>query len=196
MLQRIRQLLNENARIIWYAFLVIIVIAAAGFAYKTFFYRSPATGIFQPAQPADGMASVPTHETAPVALKAYDKKKAVKLMGIPEITLAPPELELVATSKTGKDREGYSTTSAAIADTTTGKVEIIEKKERSLFSFGGRSEIGVRGGIGSSGQQADIYARQDLVRVGNVYVAGYGEATGSATGDAGAKAMIDVSWRW
>lgn len=175
---------------------VILALAACSLAWKVFFYKAPVTGVFAPAKPADGMSDVPTHTTKPVPLQAYDKAKAIKVMGIPEIMLSDPKLELVATSKTSKDRQGYITTSAAITDTTTGKTTIIEKKERSLFSFGGATELGLRAGIGTAGQTGGVYARQDLARVGNVYLAGYGEAAMSVTRPAEAKAMVDISWRW
>lgn len=196
MLIKMPLLPEKGNRRVMIALLVILALAAAGLGYKLFFYRATATDIYQPAKPADGMANAPTHETKPVKLVAYDKDKAIRVMGIPEIILKDPKLELVATSRTKKDRDGYSTTSAAITNTETGKTQIIEKTERSIFSFGGKTEIGARAGIGTGGYVGTIYARQDLLRVGNVHLAGYGEAGASALSRPEAKAMVDISYRW
>jgi hypothetical protein len=187
---------DKGKRLALYIGLGVLALCSALFAYKTFFYHAPVTGVYQAAKPADGMASAPTHAVQSAPLQAYDKKAAIAKMGIPDIQLSDPKLELVATSRTSKDRQGYITTSAAIANTETGKVEIIEKKERSLFNFGGQSEVGVRAGIGTGGQQAAIYARQDLLRVGAVNLAGYGEANMNTLKGLEAKAMVDVSVRW
>lgn len=195
MLQRLRQWCDDKQRVIALVILALLAIAGAGFAYKLFFHRAPATGIYSAAAPASGMSGAPTHTTVPVPLKAYDKKQAGKLMAIPDVVLADPKLEITGTARLKPSPGGY--TAAAVTNTTTGETTIITKEEkRPFFGFLGQTEIGARGGISTGGQQGAIYARQDLLRLGSVNLAGYAEANASAIRSPEAKAMLDVSIRW
>lgn len=177
-----------------YTGLGILIVAGLLLVYKTFFYKPPVTGVYSTAKPADGMKDAPTHTTPPVKLQAYDKGKATKLMGIPEIILSDPKLELIGTGKVKPSEGGY--TIGAVTNTDTGKTEIITKEEpRPLFGFGGKTEVGALAGITTKGDTALIYVKQDVLRIGSVNLGAVGGA-GTVGGNLAAGALIDVSVRW
>lgn len=185
---------EKGKRTVMYAGLGILALAGLGFAYKTFFYHAPVTGVYSSAKPADGMANAPTHTTPPVKLKAYDKPTALKKMDIPPEVLSDPKRELVATGKVKPSEGGY--TIGAVTNTDTGVTEIITKEEpRPLFGWFGKTEVGALAGVTTKGDAAIIYAKQDLVRVGPVNLGAVG-GVGTIGGSLGAGAFVDISVRW
>lgn len=166
---------EKGKRTFLYIGLGVLVVAGLLFAYKSFFYKPPATGIYSVAKPADGMNGAPTHTTPPVKLQAYDKETAVKKMKIPEIILSDPKLELVGTGKVKPSEGGY--TIGAVTNTETGKTEIITKEEaRTLFGFGGKSELAIGADLSTrTGLTGVFEGRQDLLRIGSMVIVGKGE---------------------
>lgn len=127
-------------------------------------------------------------------VKSYDKKEATKKLGMPAGTVAPDE-EIITTGEV-KPSQGGATV-ATVLDTKTGESrQVIEYHPRPLLALGGELAIGVRAGITARGEEAQIYIRKDVLRVGPVYLAGYGEVSATATAQVNAKAMIDVSMRF
>jgi hypothetical protein len=121
----------------------------------------------------------------------YDKTVAAKKMKLPPLQ---PTQEILTTSTMKPSTGGYTT--ATVIDTETGVAEtIVREEKRPLFGFGGQSEIGIRGGLSTKGQQAAIYARQDVLRIGGIHLAGYGELNAGMVAPE-AKAMLDISYRW
>jgi hypothetical protein len=171
-------------------------IAVLIFGWKTFFYHPPVTGIYTAPPPAKGMPVVPTKLVSlAVPIKVYDKKQAAKKMSLPDEIVSDPKKELVATGRVEPPDSDYTTTIAAITDTSTGVTALETKTDRSLFGFGGSSSIGALAGVSNKGQTALVYANQDLLRIGPVKfgVAGGGGIAGTEA-IYGAFAHIHGSW--
>lgn len=184
---------KKGKRLVMYSGLGILVLAAVGFVYKTFFYHAPVTGIYSAAPPAHGMAQAPTHAVKSAPLQVYDKKKVGKEMKLPPEVMADPR-EVTATATFPPSEGGY--TAAAVTDTVTGITEIVQREEeRPLFGFGGKTEIGALAGIATKGEAAIIYARQDILRIGPINLGGIAGA-GMIGGELGAGVFVDVSVRW
>jgi len=173
----------------------LMVVSAVVFVYRLFASRPAPVGGYVAALPAHGMSGAPTHSvTLPVPLRVIDKAVAAKKIKLPPEIVSDPKKELVNTTSLKPSAGGYTT--ATMVDTTTGIADTVWREEkRSLFGFGGGTEIGVRGGLSTKGQQAAVYARQDVLRVGSIHLAGYGEVN-AGTSAPEAKAMVDVSYRW
>lgn len=172
----------------------LAVIVALIWAYKAFWPETKPQG-YQTAPPAAGMATASTHEVyIKPSVKAIDKKQAARKMDLPSTVIDNPDVEIISTA-TIKPSEGGSTTATTV-NTQTGAVEtIVKENPRPLFGFGGKTEIGIRAGISTRGQQGALYVRQDVLRIGGIHLAGYGEINGG-TGNAEAKGMIDLSYRF
>lgn len=157
--------------------------------------RSPSPPM-QVAPPATVLAGVEKQLLSqPVSVKAYSKTAAVKRLHLSQDVADDPNQQVISSAELKPSKGGYVT--ATVLDTRTGEaVTRVTEKPRSLIELGGQTELGLRLGITSRGQQqAAVYARQDLVRVGIVTLAGYGEANaGGSTPEA--KAMIDARVSW
>lgn len=150
----------------------------------------------QVAPPATVLAGVGKQLLSqPVSVKAYSKAAAVKRLQLSQDVADDPNQQVISSAELKPSRGGYVT--ATVLDTRTGEaVTRVTEKPRPLFELGGQTELGLRLGITSKGeQQAAVYARQDLVRVGIVTVAGYGEVDAGG-GQPVAKAMIDAKVSW
>ena len=141
-------------------------------------------------------------------IKTVTKIKTVMVPVTQVETISKPEVvaKLKLDDSIAKNPDKQVTTTGVIApyegktdvisiiDTKTGHSEIIAKQEpMSLFAFENKREIGVRYGTSiKNGVEADVYGRWDFVRVGNLHLGAYGEATSYGE----AKAMISVGYRW
>src|SRR6185369_2256952 len=80
------------------------------------------------------------------------------------------------------------------ADGSPATVAIVAKEQPpALFGFPAVVELGLRYGLGTrNGQEGNLNARWQFLRVGNLYLGAYGEIGTQPE----AKAMIDLSYRW
>jgi len=173
----------------------LAIIVALIWSYKLFWPKPAPQQGYQAAAPAAGMATAATHEVyIKPPIKAIDKKQAARKMDLPSTIVDNPSIEVISTA-TIKPSKGGSTTATTI-NTQTGAVEtIVKENPRPLFGFGGKTEIGIRAGISTRGQQGALYVRQDVLRIGGIHLAGYGEVNGGES-NAEAKGMIDLSYRF
>ena len=176
-------------------FVSLLVTAALVFAVKLFWPSNKPAPAFVTPPPAAGMPKAPDSDVQlTVPMKTYSKKTAAKKMKLPTEIIENPAKEITATADLEPSDGGY--VMAAITDTSTGVTDIIAKeKPRPLFAFGGTSEIGLLGGVTNHGDSALVFARQDLLRVGNVHLfaAGGGGLMGGSF-SAGAFAGASVRW--
>ena len=179
--------------------IALVLIAGVVLVCKTFLWPFESTSSPSPMQVAPEATAVAGLEKQslpqPVVVKAYPKAAAVKRLHLPQDVADDPDQQVISSAELKPSRGGYVT--ATVLDTRTGEaVTRVTEKPRPLFELGGQTELGVRLGITSRGQQqAAVYARQDLIRVGMVTLAGYGEANaGGSTPEA--KAMIDARVAW
>lgn len=155
--------------------------------------KPPAANQWNNAPESSRVAGVIKKEV-PAKVKAYDKKEATKKLGMPAGTVTTDK-EIITTGEV-KPSQGGATV-ATVLDTKTGESrQVVEYHPRPLLALGGELAIGARAGITIKGEEAQIYIRKDILRVGPVYLAGYGEASATATAQTNAKAMIDVSMRF
>lgn len=160
------------------------------------FLRPPAAPPMQIAPSATavaGLAKQPLPQ--PVRVMAYPKAQAVKRLQLPQEVADDPDQQVISSADLKPSKGGYTT--ATVLDTRSGEaVTRVTEKPRQLFELGGQTEIGLRFGISTRGnQQMAVYARQDLLRIGIVSIAGYGEAN-AGSGNPEAKAMIDARISW
>lgn len=86
------------------------------------------------------------------------------------------------------------TSAVTVLNMDTGESKIIAKeKPLSLFGFPSNVEAGLRYGLATqSGQEGDLFARWQFLRVGKVYLGAYGEMTTKPE----AKIMLEGSFRF
>jgi hypothetical protein len=182
-------------RYLVYTLITVGVLAGLAFAYKLFWSKPAIVNTPLVAKEAPAATRVEkVYIKGPERLVVYNREDLIK-----KIPIAP---EVVAdhhnqfTSSAAIIPSPYGGTAVAFTNISTGKSGISYiPKERPWFGFGGQTEVGIRGGIGTSGTTGVAYARQDILRIGKVNLAGYGEA-GIHGDKAGAAAMVDVSVRW
>lgn len=123
---------------------------------------------------------------------AIEKDTAVKKLKLPEALAKDEDKQVIAAAAVAA--HAGKTNVVAVLDTKTGESHLIAQKQPLPFvDFVNIGEVGVRyGATAKSGIGADIYARWDFLRIGNVYLGVYGDA--SPGGDA--KAMVSAAYRW
>lgn len=158
---------------------------------------TPAPAPMQPAHEAPAVANLDKQPLpAPVMVKAYPKAAAVKRLQLPPEIAADPRKEVISSAQLPPSAGGYVT--ATVLDTATGDaVTRFTEQPRPWLALGGQTDMGLRYGISTrGGQQATLYARQDLLRVKAVTLSGYGEANASQTASPEAKAQLDLRVSW
>ncbi len=181
------------------SFIALLAIAACYFAYRTYCMGMPKPSAtpMQIAPQASVLAGVEKQPLPqPVIVRAYNKAQAVKKLQLPQGVADDPDSQVISSAELGPSKGGYVT--ATVLDTRTGEaVTRVTEKPRALFELGGQTELGLRYGLTSrGGQQAAVYARQDLLRISAVTVAGYGEVNAGSASQSEAKAMLDIRMAW
>ena len=176
--------------------LYILIGAAILGVLFLFFKPSPKkTGPgWQPAPPPSAVAGLEKQPVPGAKVNAYPKAQAKKKLKIPDET-APDGTEIIAAADIPPSEGGHQ--AIAVLDTATGESSIkIKENPRPWFALGGQTEAGAGIGIGLKGEQASIYIRQDLLRVGKVHLIVQGTATAGPARDTEASAMIFGAVRW
>ena len=160
--------------------------------------QAAAPQVFASIPPISAAAHVPLVEV-PVAkglIQVLEKKALSKKLKLPKVISDDTNAQVVATA-TLPAGPGYDV--IAFTNVSTGASSLVaEPKKRPLFAFEGTKEIGARYGIATgsiTGQEADVYAKYNVLRVGNAHLGLYGEVAAQPTVIA-SKVMVDVSYRW
>lgn len=159
----------------------------------------------QPVVPKDWAQTAPAHQVggmpkidhpAPPTVKVLPKKQAGKKLQLPSDIQDDDNQQIIDTAEIPSAPDGATTTT--VMDMQTGQSKTLVKiNPRPLFKFLRSGAAGVRYGITTNGQQQiDLFVRQDVLRVGNVYLAATAEARTSATSQAEAYVAVEVSYRW
>lgn len=121
-----------------------------------------------------------------------EKEKAVKALQLPDEVAKDEKKQVIATAEV-EPYEG-KTDVVAVLDTGSGEATVLaRRKPLPFFDVINKKEIGIRYGISSAqGQEAQVFARWTLVRVGAVYGAVYGEISQKPD----AQVMAELSYRW
>ena len=153
---------------------------------------------WQTAPPAPQVAGITNvSHAAPKKIRVIPKAAASKALDLPQHIAQDDGKQVISTADIGPAPDGA--TAVTIMDTTTGEsTTLIKAKPRPLFAFQRGGAAGIRYGIDSKGsQQAALFARQDVLRVANVYLSATAEArTVPTKGTSEAYGAIEVSYRW
>jgi hypothetical protein len=135
----------------------------------------------------------------PERIVTIEKPVIVDKLDLPREIADNDALQIVANADMPATKAGYST--CAVLDTGTGVSRIIAKeKPLPFFALLNEKELGGRVGYSTGGVAVDLYGRWTFARMGSVYLGGYAECAGtvasSGGSDVGARAMLDLSYRW
>lgn len=174
--------------------LVGLILAVACYFLWTWYRPGPviSTADYMTAHAHSSTASLNKVLLPVAAVQILPKAPSVKKLKLPAEVANDPAAQILDAVIVPPTRGGA--TAVTILDTETGATRtLIKEIPRPFVAFEAGTEVGARYGLSTNGaQQAAIYARRDLLRVGNVYVGLYGEASSRPE----ARAMIDVSLRW
>lgn len=177
----------------WVA-LAFAALAIASLLANHFWPKQTAPTTYTAAAPIPAAANVPTQEIPAQRVVVLVKQEAIKKL--PDL---PPEIKLdpkaQITTTADIKPSPYGGSAVAFINTSTGRSSIVYKaKEMSLLGFPSDMTVGVRYGVTTRtpGQEGQVYAKWDLVRVGSAYLGIYGEANSRPE----AKGMVDLSMRF
>lgn len=192
--------IRNSPRWVWAVLIAGLIFLAAYFAWLYFRPDPAPVNRYTTAKPTAVVANIPP---VTVAMHSRTIQALPKAITAKKLKITPDEI--------GNDSSQIiqavdipATEGGAVAVTflnvSTGRSRTIWKeKPRPFVSFESATEIGMRYGLSSHGEQtAALYLRRDLARIGGVHLSGYVEAaTGlSVAARPEAKAMIDISYRW
>lgn len=153
---------------------------------------------WQQAPPAPQVAAVPKIDhPAPKKIRVIPKATAGEALGLPQDIKQDDTKQVISTADIGPAPDGATT--VTVMDTVTGEsTTLVRAKPRPLFAFQRSGAAGIRYGIDSRGeQQAALFVRQDVLRVGDVYLGVTAEArTVPTRGTSEALGAVEVSYRW
>jgi hypothetical protein len=127
----------------------------------------------------------------PQEIVTIEKQVIVEKLKLPE-SVANDESKVITGNADIPPSEG-GTSVVSVLNTQTGETSIIAKeKPLSLFGFPSDVEAGIRYGLTTHGQEGDIFARWQFLRVGKVKLGAYSEITTRPE----AKAMLETSFKF
>lgn len=148
-----------------------------------------------PITPSTYVTAAPTRPALPKTeipapmVKALPKTAASKKLDLPAEIAADPAQQILDAVTVPPTKGGA--TAIAVLDTRSGETRtIVREKPRPLFGFEKGGAAGIRYGASNDGTAVALFVRQDVARVGNLYLSGYAEAGRDA------RAMVEVSYRW
>jgi hypothetical protein len=152
----------------------------------------PDRGGFVPATTEKTVDSVPKIDVPTTSVKAIPKtSKPVKKLGLPPEIVKDDKVVILDVVEIPDCQNGA--TAVVTLDTDSGQPKTyVKPKPRPLFALEKGGEVGVRYGVGSGGEVGTVFVRQDLLRVGSLYLAAYGEVTTDPEIVAG----LQASYRW
>lgn len=150
------------------------------------------------APPAKAVAGInKVDHPAPPRIKVIPKAEASKQLKLPAEVAFDDNKQVISTADIDAAPDGATT--VTVIDTTTGESNtLVRSKPKPLLAFLRTGAAGMRYGIDTSGQQqAVLFIRQDVLRVGNVYLSATAEArTVPTRGTSEAYGAVEVSYRW
>lgn len=159
----------------------------------------------QPTLPQDWSPAAPAHQVggipkvdhpAPAKIKVLPKKAAAKKLALPAAVADDDNQQIIDTATIPPAPDG-ATTVTTINMQTGEATTSFKANPRPLFAYLRTGAAGIRYGITSAGQQqAALFVRQDLLRVGNIHLAATAEARTAADRQAEAYGAVEVSYRW
>lgn len=133
----------------------------------------------------------------PPKIKVLPKQQASKKLGLPADVANDPDTEIIDTAEIPPAPDGATTVTTINMQTGEART-IVKANPRPVFAFLRTGAAGIRYGINSTGdQQAALFVRQDVMRVGNIYLAATAEGKTTPTkGTSEAYGALEVSYRW
>ena len=160
----------------------------------------------QPAAPQDWAPAAPAHQVGalpkidhapPARMQVLPKQQAAKKLKLPAAVADDPDTEIIDTAEVPPAPDGATTVTTINMQTGEAKT-IVKANPRPLFAFLRTGAAGIRYGIDTRGeQQAALFVRQDVLRVGGVHLGLTAEArTNPARGTSEALGAVEASYRW
>lgn len=178
-------------RILLYSVIGCGVLGVGVFTFNRFFPTKPIVNTPIVTPEASAVVKVPKIIiTGPKKLVVYNKPQLQGATTIPPDVANNPNNQYTSSGQI--PIAPYGGTAIGFTNMSTGVSRIIVSvKERPLFGFGGKTQVGVLGGISTKGSVGIAYVGQDIVRIGvvNLGVAGGGGIIGT---DALAGAVINL----
>jgi len=133
----------------------------------------------------------------PKEVQVIEKEKIVKELILPAWIANDPNKQIIATAEVPAYKG--KTDVVASLDLTSGKSDmLIKQKPIPFFSLDSELAIGAGYGISSDkGQMVEVHGRYTFLRLGNVYIQGYGEVAAGTRADKQpeARALIQAEYR-
>jgi len=151
-----------------YGGIILIGIASCFFLYNRFWPSKPIVAIPSVMPEASKAENVPKIVIAgPKKLQVYKKDELGKKIPLPPEVANNPQMQPTATAQLTPMPFGGTATS--FTNISTGQSVIsTTPKERPLFGFGGKTSVGLLGGISTKGSVGIGYVGQQILRVGPV----------------------------
>lgn len=132
----------------------------------------------------------------PERIVTIEKKVVIDKLNLPQWVKDSPDEQVIATAEIEPYRG--KTSAVSLINTKTGVGQIVAKQEPlPLFGFVNDREIGVRGGMNSSGSpEATVYGKWDFVRVGNVHLGVYGDASVKNDSRIDARIQVGIGYKF
>ena len=187
---------GNRQRLWWYGGGLLVALLLASFA-KGYWQSPGAVPGYQVAKAAIAVSGMKKQEIKAKTVKALPKREASKKLDLPPDVTDDDQQEIIDTAEIPPAPRGATT--VTVLDTVTGDSKTLVKiKPRPLVEILTGTAVGLRYGLTSKGTQAvDAYIRRDLLRIGHVHLAAYGEVRSTITNpEPEARGMLDVSLRW
>ena len=164
-----------------YALLFLFAVASLIFAYNRFWPESKIepVPIILPENP-QAVKVEKVYIKGPVRWRVYKKDDLAGKIPLSPAVSANPQIQITATAAIPPST--YGGTAAAFGNISTGVFGIdYTPAKRPVFGFGGKTTLGVLGGMSTKGNVAVIYAGQPVARIGavNIGVAAGGGVIGT-----------------
>jgi hypothetical protein len=189
--------MKTGVKVLFVTLLVITLLAVSSALY--FWYKKPDTITTKEYVKVPEIQKVVTVKRVevpgPERVVTIEKRVIIDKLKLPEWFKSDANEQAIATAEISPYKG--KTNAVAILNTKTGVGQIIAKQEPlPLIAFENDREIGIRGGIHSSGSpEAAVYGKWDFLRVGSMHLGVYGDAS-VRDSKADARIQIGVGYRF
>ncbi len=186
--------MTKIVKIVMVILVLLLILATSSALY--YWYKAPAAGSGQEYEKPPEIKVVTkikkVEVPGPERIITIEKQVVVEKLKLPDWFKNDANEQAIATAEISPYKG--KTNAVAVLNTKTGVGQIIAKQEPlPLFGFVNDREIGVRAGVNTDGKpETTVYGKWDFVRVGDVHVGIYGDA--SSTGQA--KVQVGVGYRF
>ena len=193
MFQQVKSYLLNNKLVI-----VLIIVAAVAVSSATWNWYHPQVKTLSRTEYQTVEKEKIVEKIKTVTIPGPERIVTIEKIKIVEKLVLPPSIaddpNKVITGNADIEPSEGGTSVVSVLNVVTGETEIIAKeKPVSLFGFPFNVEAGVRYGLSTQDlQQGNLFARWQFLRIGKLFLGGYGEMTTKPE----AKAMLEVAFKF